>query len=158
MMITAVTRLHCPPRPCCAPPPPRRTALRLAAVLAASAVVALSGCGGSISLAWSPDHHSTIGAPAVAIDQPSTSALFSTDAVSLALAGGFEYAAAVWVQNTATGVTVPARLDRQGIGGRWSTDALALAGGDNLIVVTADYDGSGHRTAADSITIRRPLP
>jgi hypothetical protein len=127
-------------------------------VLVLAGLLSLAGCGGSISLAFFDDDLPVFDtAPFVTISQPSSAALFSTSASQLAIGGSVANASLVRVQNTTTGETVDIHVPRQNLSVGWVTPALNLVPGDNLIVATADADGTGRQTSADTLTVRRPL-
>lgn len=133
------------------PGPGSRRALLLAAALA------LAGCGGSISLAFGDFHGDTFTTPAVSITQPTSAAVFDTTAGQVALGGLVLEASRVRVQNTTTGEMVEIAVAFRHDWVEWLAPALLLVPGDNLFVVTADADGSGVRTSADTLTVRRPF-
>ena len=128
-----------------------RRALLLAAALA------LAGCGGSISLVFGDFHDDTITTPAITITQPTSAAVFDTGATHIALGGAVLEASRIRVQNTTTGEMVEIAVSFRHHWTEWLAPALLLVPGDNLFVVTADADGSGVRTSADTLTVRRPF-
>lgn len=119
-------------------------------------VLALGGCGGSISLAFG-DFDGVTTTPAISITSPTTAAVFDSTALSISLGGSVLQASRVRVQNTTTGEMVEIVVPFQSRSVGWSAPALTLVPGDNLFVATADADGFGTRTSADTLTVRRPF-
>ena len=61
------------------------------------------------------------------------------------------------VENTMTGFTTDGYVTYNQGDGSWLADIYGLAPGENLIIVTADSDGTGMSTAQDQIIVVRPL-
>lgn len=111
--------------------------------LALAMLLGLAGCGGG----------GADGALSVSINNPTAAAGYTTASTSIRVSGTVARAAYVRVINNATGYRVDAVVSYSGSYGSWFADVYGLAPGDNLIVVTADVDGSGANTVSVGITV-----
>lgn len=133
-----------------------RASARRALWLLAS-VLALGGCGGSISLAFGDVDVVPHGTPAITITVPTSASTIDIAASSISLGGSVLQASRVRVQNATTGEMVEFSVPFRGAWINWTAPALLVVPGDNLFIATADVDGSGVRTSADTLTVRRPF-
>lgn len=110
----------------------------------------LVACGGGGS---SPDTLS----PTIAITKPTSDSTFDTNSTDVRLGGSISRGSFVHVRITTTGFTTEGYVNYKDGFGSWFTDVPGLILDDNVIAVTADFDGTGTRIATDTITARRPL-
>lgn len=108
----------------------------------------LAACGGS---------GDSTPAPSIAIVNPTSAASYETPWADARLGGTISRASFVHALNERTGVTTEGYVNYFEGHGSWFVDVTGLQPGNNLIIVTADADGSGTRTAQARITIVRPL-
>ncbi len=120
----------------------------LGLLLAVAAGLGLAACGGG---------GSALPAPAITIEVPTAAPSYATTSTSVRLGGSIAQASFVHVTNTTTGATVEGYVNYLDGVGSWFADVYGLLPGDNLIVATADADGTGTRTASDTLTVTRPL-
>lgn len=95
--------------------------------------------------------------PRIAITNPTSEAIYATDDAEVIVGGTLARAGYVHVRNTTTGFTTEGYVNYNDGLGSWFADSIALVPGANEIVVTADGDGTGSRTATDRLTVNRPL-
>ncbi|MCU0296621.1 MAG: hypothetical protein MUF33_14905 [Candidatus Nanopelagicales bacterium] len=121
----------------------------LASVLLLALVSVMGSCGGG---GGGGD-----ALPSIAILNPTAADTYATTATGVRLGGSISGASFVHVLNTTTGIEVEGYVNYFDGQGSWFADVYGLVPGDNFIVVTADADGSGARTASDTLTVSRPL-
>ncbi|MBX9715924.1 MAG: hypothetical protein K2X42_04945 [Burkholderiaceae bacterium] len=95
--------------------------------------------------------------PRITITAPTSDSSYATTSAGLIVGGTIADANYVHVRSTTTGSTAEGNVTYNAGLGSWFADGIALVPGANVIVVTADADGTGSRTASATITINRPL-
>ena len=92
--------------------------------------------------------------PSIVIQNPTTAPTFSTAATAVRLGGTISGASYVHLRNERTAVVEEGFVNYFQGQGTWFCD-IGLAVGDNPLVATADFDGTGARTATASILVTR---
>lgn len=95
--------------------------------------------------------------PSIAIFNPTAADTYATTATGVRVGGSVSGAAFVHVVNTTTGARVEGYVNYLDGQGTWFADVYGLVPGANVVVATADADGSGAHTASDTLTVARPL-
>jgi hypothetical protein len=95
--------------------------------------------------------------PRITITNPTSEATYATDGASVTVGGTIAHASFVHVRSSTTGATSEGYVNYNDGLGSWFADSVSLVPGDNEIVVTADADGTGSRTASATLTVSRPL-
>jgi hypothetical protein len=108
----------------------------------------LAGCGGG----GGPD-----ALPSLAILNPTPDDSYATTSSGAIVGGSISRASFVHVVNTTTGFRTEGYVIYFDGQGTWSADVAGLVPGANVIVATADGDGTGARTASDTLSITRPI-
>lgn len=123
--------------------------LRFKYIFILSLIILIGSCGGG---------DSSVPAPAISIETPTSDSVYATTATTIRLGGRISGASFVHVENLMTGFNVDGYViySDEGIG-TWFADIFGLVPGDNIIIATADKYGDGSYTATDTITISRPL-
>ena len=93
----------------------------------------------------------------ISIKNPTSEPSYETTWSSLRIGGTISSASFVHVENTMTGFTTDGYVTYDQGDGSWFADIYGLAPGENLIIVTADSDGTGMSIAQDQIIFIRPL-
>lgn len=106
----------------------------------------LAACGGD----------TTSGPPRITITTPTSAASYATTSTSVRLGGSIAGAGFVRVHNSTTGSTTNGFVNYVGGVGSWFVDVPGLVPGGNVLVATADADGTGARTASATLTVNRP--
>lgn len=117
-------------------------------VLTAGLTIGLMACGGG---------GGGDAGPSISIKNPTSEPSYETSWTSLSIGGTISGASFVHVENTMTGFTTDGYVTYNQGDGSWFADIYGLAPGENLIIVTADSDGTGMSTAQDQIIVIRPL-
>lgn len=119
----------------------------LAPLIWLAVFLGLGSCGGGGGAAL----------PSIAILNPTAAETYATTDTGVRVGGSISGAAFVHVLNTTTGVRVDGYVNYVDGQGTWFADVSGLVPGANVVVATADADGSGESTASDTLTVKRPL-
>jgi hypothetical protein len=122
----------------------------LALLLALAVILGLTTCGGG-------GDEPTGALPSIAIVNPTDADTYDTTRSGVIIGGTVSGASFVHVVNTTTGFRTEGYVNYFEGHGSWFADVPGLVPGANVIVATADADGSGTRTASDTLAVVRPL-